>query len=432
MIAKKNVIIFLFSVALFSSWAQAKNHDGIDVFIEMCRNDGDNPTLIRSLYVEAEIEDEFIDVGTSEMIKQKWRMKFLLAVKDTIHNKAKITRQQWDFKKNEWRAWTTRLRLSADASVGEKEINIYNHDDNPEVTIENLPMSIPTFNAWGRVRGFTAFAASIDLLRGRVDYANYDFPKENIALYKAKIVAGINESGNKQFEKTGTKKYDNGATADILESFYQGKVVERYWTDSSRGYICPLIQIFYTETGKLAFEYKSENFTFHKDSGLWYPANYAETAFDETGKIKRKTTYRIDASTLNINHAVSDDEFSLDVKEKAFVVDGRTQRPVVFRAIKKGTLSLSQDDLQLKNKTWLHAGEDMPPNFLESKELPPGMSSEEFEKILIERFKEKILIERFKKREEERVKKEQEEATMQRLKKSEKTVMSDGTKHSGI
>lgn len=360
MITTKNLITILFSVfsfALFSSLIQADDLEGIDTFIEMCKNGGDNPTLIRSIYVEAEMTDEFIsDADTMKKEKQKRKIKFLQATKDSIHNMVKITSQRWNFEKNEWKIWTTRLRLSADTSVGEKEINIYNHDDNPEVTIDNSPMLIPAFNTFGRIKGFTAFATTIDLLRGRVDYANYDFSKENIAFFKAKIFTGIKSSGNKQFEKTGTKKYDVNSIANIIESFYQGRVVERYWTDTSRGYICPLVQLFYTDTGKLAFEYKSENFVLHNDSGLWYPENYSETIFDKVGKIKRKSVYHIDVNTLKINQVVSDDEFSLDVKEGAYVVDERPQNTVIFRSSNKGILSLVRDDLNLKKKEWLYEG----------------------------------------------------------------------------
>jgi hypothetical protein len=419
MITTKNLITILFSVfsfALFSSLIQADDFEGIDTFIEMCKNNGDNPTLIRNIYVEAEMTDDFIsDANTMKMEKQKRRIKFLLAAKDSIHNMVKITSQRWDFEKNEWRVWTTRLRLSADTSVGEKEINIYNHDDNPEVTIDNSPMLIPAFHTFGRIKGFTAFAATLDLLKGRVDYANYDFSKENIAFYKAKNSTGIKASGNKQFEKIGTKKYDVDSIANVIESFYQGKTVERYWTDPSRGYICPLVQLFYTDTGKLAFEYKSENFVLHKDSGLWYPGNYSETIFDKTGKIKRKSVYHIEVNTLKINQVVSDDEFSLDIKERAYIVDERPQNAVIFRSLNKGVLSLVRDDLNLSKKDWLHEGVELP--LISSSKSNAHMEHDKFQEEM-KRKGEKFNEELQKKGviDQERIKKQIDEQQHQRTK----------------
>ena len=70
------------------------------------------------------------------------------------------------------------------------------------------------------------------------------------------------------FRVVGQVQYDKNALASVIESKMEnGTVFERYHIDASRGFICPLVQIYDKKTGKLTEEYTSSEFFFHEKTG---------------------------------------------------------------------------------------------------------------------------------------------------------------------
>lgn len=52
----------------------------------------------------------------------------------------------------------------------------------------------------------------------------------------------------------------------MIEIKYDGCVIDRFWIDSSRGYICPLVQCF-NEDGSIDREGKSNRYFLHEKTG---------------------------------------------------------------------------------------------------------------------------------------------------------------------
>jgi hypothetical protein len=146
-------------------------------------------------------------------------------------------------------------------------------------------------------------------------------------------------------------KYDNDASAVVLETKMDNKLVQRYWIDPSRGYVCPLIQVYDTKTSHLKEEYKSENYFIHEETGLWFPKKHEEFEYETSGQLKISREYEIDAATFKVNQTVSDKEFAVDVAEGYNVTDNRDKKNDEYVAVEKGTLTLGE--LNLDKTSWL-------------------------------------------------------------------------------
>ena len=403
---KQLVILFFVSAAFLGlpdcnrSYA---SQEGIDFFIEACRHYGGNPKLIKSLYVEAEEITETAELTPKQFEEQKADMikehqqryaddpvrlkemldeipdiikafnrgrkiqkRLLLRVDTTIHHLTKSSTRVWEEDTNAWGQWVTIVQHRGDKQKREKYISIRSEHDGSSVDINNVAWSVDPFESFGRVYGVSAFFAVVNLTQGRTDYSTHEFTPENIKNYKEQIRSTENEYNAQSFVIKGSAKYDGDKKATVLESYVQGKLVERYWIDSSRGYICPLWQVFNPETGEVINEQKAEDYFLHEESGLWYPQIYTKTGVDPSGKRPtEKTKYIIDKTTFRINFPVTDKEFSIDVPERASVDDRRNDTRASYVAIKPGTLTLAKGGLDLDKMDWLHAGNEIPPQLLQ-------------------------------------------------------------------
>jgi len=393
-----SICVFAFFFALaFSNFLRASD-DGLSVLIEACRNVGDNPTLIKSMYLEVEEVVESVDFSPErfEKIKaemtrdflrmyaddpetlkqslaaipdiikglnseQRTQQRFLLRVDDTVRHVTKSSTRGWMADAETWDEWQTVLQRRADRAKGEKGISVKSEHKDYSVAVGVTSFNVVAFHRFGRIQGATSIAVSLGLLGQRDDYSKYDFLQENVDRFK-KSVADAEKTTNFFFCRiVGNAIYDDDVKCVVLESSLNGIITERYWIDTSRGYICPLAQLYYPDTGNIAQEYIASEFFQDKESQLWYPSQYSETIYEnEKEKIRSKRNYTIDKITFRVNQIISDKEFAVDVPERAIIDDSRSEEQTTYRAIKPGTLSLAPDGLDLDKMDWLHKGSDMP------------------------------------------------------------------------
>jgi hypothetical protein len=137
---------------------------------------------------------------------------------------------------------------------------------------------------WGRIWGPFALEA-IDFLKGDGDEHLYHFSQEKIKQFKEHL-----STTNRTLESAGQFDDGNGAgKVEVVELKKEGKLIQRYGIDPSRGYICPLIEIYDEKTGRLLSEYRSSDYFIHQKTGLYFPGVFVETVNDpKTGAIVTK------------------------------------------------------------------------------------------------------------------------------------------------
>lgn len=200
------------------------------------------------------------------------------------------------------------------------------------------------------MQGLPCRTATAALLHG-TNPREFQFSRESVGLFKAKI-AEI-ERGQKVgvYRLAGEQKYDGDAFATVVESSKNlagnVQVLQRYWIDPARGYVCPLIE-FYDDAGLLTERWKSSDYFLHKPSGLWFPDVHVHTRFDpKTRLFTEERTYRLNPDTLRINQPISDAEFMVQLPSKASVLDARTSTQVRYKVTEPITLSLAKGGLDL-------------------------------------------------------------------------------------
>lgn len=216
-----------------------------------------------------------------------------------------------------------------------------------EVVVEDIPRQPFECQHFGRHYGFIARRLCTTLLKHSDE--KFVFSEKG----KQAVVDYMKEH-NWQFVLAGTANYDDIQQATVLEIRKGDIVVERYWIDPARGYICPLIQCF-DDQGKLELERKASKYFLHEKSGLWYPEVFEEMNMWSpiTGKITRK--FILNKSTFQLNQPVSDEEFAIDIPEKMSVYDSRNGkgRTMKYIAMQPGVLSLAKGGLDLDQMDWL-------------------------------------------------------------------------------
>lgn len=152
----------------------------------------------------------------------------------------------------------------------------------------------------------------------------------------------------------GETNYDSTCRAIVVESESKKRTTHRYWIDPARGFLCPLVQRYDSETGILIKEYRSENYFLHKQTGLWFPGRFEESTFEKkNGELVEKMEYLLKADTLKLNNPQGDSVFSVDVPEGFNVADARTANTKNYLAVEKGTLSFTQGGLDVDGMDWL-------------------------------------------------------------------------------
>jgi hypothetical protein len=380
--------------SLLAATATAKDADkptGIDLFIEACHSQGLNPAMIRTGYAELEVTTTKLELSEANLQKQvdaaaksyREAMKKMpdekshAQIEQTIKNLPNVIRinnaerrsrvkmlfdgndvelgrrrmEESFFEPVFTRKWTKpgiALRNGLSKS-GEDSIS-WQPSQNMAVVSRDGSYSIE-FQAFGRMQGLPSRLITVTLLSG-TDMLRFEFLSENVAKVKAQYSAMAGEGNIKPFDLTGETKYDGNAVAYVVESRVKTSsgpcVVQRYWIDASRGYVCPLIQLYDNE-GRLGEEWKSSDYFLHEKSGLWFPVHHIHTQYiPETGKLREQTTYLLDRNTLRINEDVSEKEFAVQLPIGATVLDAREANQPNYTVRGPVTLSLVKGGLDLE------------------------------------------------------------------------------------
>ena len=360
--------------------------EGADLFIEAMRYRGGNHTIIHSLsyvteqtycipsFSEAEIEkkaDELEDLLHRALKDNPNANYWIDGTREAVrkhHSKAILSRFTVKYKASSFSKKLLSLRIERQNEELAKwktemdaiEANILSQESASEgaiwfpqarsARINDIQSYMETLINFGRIQGPPVPLMQMMLLQD-MDVEKHDFSEKNISMFK--------EEREKQFQvgqirglvTVGTVTYDGDAKAYIVESSANGRVIERYWIDVSRGYVCPLLQ-YYDENGKLISEYKSRDYFLHEKSGLWFPLVYEEMTTNRDGKQQTKE-YRIDVSSVEVNFQIVDEDFSITIPEGAEVIDERRGKNVQYVATSEGFLSLGKDGLAPEKQNWL-------------------------------------------------------------------------------
>jgi len=376
----------------FPSWSKAEL-GALDVFIESCRNSGENINLIQSGYAEFESsrESHFRSEQAQERLKvaeSKMREAFEAQVRKSLADappgvlrreiegikEMKLFTQQGktDFRHklfftgndiffNLNDAICKRYRVTEQFAQGKWGLNdfvIMEGSPNGTMvlasfmpgtrtaTVEAVVQPGYEFQRFGRMHMSSTYHSLLACMESQ-DRKEFQITDKAVEVFKEKM-----KGKNYSFEIAGTASYDDNQTATVVEIKSEGRVIERFWIDTARGYICPLIQCF-DEDGALEREAKSSGYFLHDKTDLFYPERYEETRLSPmTGTTV--TAYTLNRATFQLNHAVSDKMFTLDIPEGTKVIDKRTEgEEINYRAMDKGELSLAKSGLDLDKMEWL-------------------------------------------------------------------------------
>ena len=392
----------LLSLASFASTLLHAEQTAFDVFIESCRNSGENSNLIHSGYAEFDCTENFrnplhivqgiVEHGeirlraeeklgriSAERLKEcledlkrmsremlgeddkKTRYKLLFVGNDVFHAanaddcKRLSSQEYYDVGLQMWR--TGDINITG-GSPNSRSVFVWFLPENRRVEVEEKSGVGREFQRFGRMQKSGAYYAMLMcMMQG--DRKNFQISEKVIQEFKGKM-----EDKNYFFESAGTNSYDGDQTATVVEIKSGNRVVERFWIDTTRGYICPLIQGF-DENGKTEKECKSSSYFLHEKSGLWYPEHYEETLTAPP----MKNVYTLNRETFQLNHAVSDHMFALDIPEGTKVFDKRNNAEgIEYKAMDKGEISLAKGGLDLDKMKWLMRKGDI----TYSREEPPA------------------------------------------------------------
>jgi len=396
---KHTVVVALFCVYnLLCSVVIAEEFlDGVDLFVEAVRYRCENHTLVRSLsyrtsqtyrmptLTEEEIEKAVTEEEASvrrdfetrglqppfwidevrDTVRKHYEQTSILS-RFTVKYKApslsrkllslQIERQrQGEDGSAKWVTDIEVIEANVVSNKSESEGAVWYPQQRSAHVNETQPYTETLLN-FGRLQG-TPVMFMHALLFQDTDIEKYEFSGKNIAKFKEERDKLSRIGQGKVLQTVGTVSYDNGeGKAYLVESSTDGRVIERYWIDVARGYICPLIQ-YYDEKGKLLSEYKSENYFLHEKSGQWFPQLFREMTINRDGKQEFKE-YRIDKSSLDVNFPIEDEEFVIEIPDGARVIDDRkgkgSQR---YMAVGNGVLSLGKGGLDLEKMNWLAPAE---------------------------------------------------------------------------
>jgi hypothetical protein len=252
--------------------------------------------------------------------------------------------------------WGEPIKVIRADHFGKSDVNVLWESSGGFADLGREPFTLADFHCFGRIQGTAADLVTFSLLapnRG----TDFFFSQKSIENLKKTLEKLDLEPGYSILKIAGDTTYDEDATALILETKVEDKMSQRYWVDRSRGYVCPLIQ--YYDDGRLVEEYKSSNYIQHAQTGLWYPTVHVETKYSpNTGKMIEQREFQVNSSTLQLNQAVNENEFFIDIPEGVNVIDRRTPKSEVrYISTEKGTLSLAKGGLDLDKMSWLYKEE---------------------------------------------------------------------------
>jgi hypothetical protein len=220
---------------------------------------------------------------------------------------------------------TPTLILVEDKASGEFSLSSFGAEKQMRVT--QLPEHAIVITGDGSLReiyhlgGRVQSRKAMRLLLTDNDEGGFIFSDAGIAAFKKDC-----EDSKRAFSLKGKEQYDGSHFAHLLEVYVDGKLRERLWIDSDRGYICIKEQIFLSNqsTEFLVKETLSENFVLNEHSQKWFPLKVtveSKLIFGEQSEYNVEVN--IVPETLVINQPIPDSTFDFTVGEGMRVDDFR-------------------------------------------------------------------------------------------------------------
>jgi len=347
------------------SYSQVLANDGGESVLQAYRNRGDNPSIIHSCFVEFSLVSvQPISDAQFEEEASRRRAGLLRALEG--HSEPERMVDELERTLREGQLTPQHLRGTY----------LYRFTDDQQrqslftVFYQNIPdrQSMPTtvISEAGPQRVTSAYlnteGRALTVLRYPGFVANFyqmgrikGEPINNLLNEAERTGVGVASIlTNAGYQVTGTETYDDNSQMYLVELRRNGRLVERYGIDPSKGYICPIVQVFDEETGHLTEEYISRGFFLHAGSGLWFPTSFLAKRYNAlTGELVSRQEYTINAETIRINQPVSEHEFSIDIPAGFRVDDVRTDTSIRYTAHSEGVVSLAPGGLDLGNMGWL-------------------------------------------------------------------------------
>jgi hypothetical protein len=381
--------------------------DGLDDYLQACANRGDNPAVIHSLSVTYEVDILEQPEGYDEEVAKRLKNQkdtLLQAVKDHgpggphenafMAERLKKSLETFD----EWAPpqihaqFNKRLKIEAlyrwqpDEAHSQYRLTLFRYDKTIEkweepikvirelksggtpkenyvkgmyfdtpirtATVEQGAFNVGTRDVrqFGRLEGAPADMTTA-AFADKSKPGTLDFSPEKMDAYKKNVMNVLGNNRNVRAYLISREEEFEGSTVHVIETTRdeQGTVIpiQRVKIDPSRGYICPLIEI-YNQAGQIALKWESSGYFLHKNSGLWFPEKYSYIEYDESGaKPRRSESYRITPDSVAINQKMTDDDFAVVLPPDCVVLDVRRQPHRRYKTIGEKSISLASltDDL---------------------------------------------------------------------------------------
>jgi hypothetical protein len=326
--------------------------DGIDIYIKACYNHGRNGSLFFSGKAEFDItETENQNDGS---VVTSYNIKVFFKGNDPGIGKRLLIRQRkfdGNFSHN-----TLVIFVSAGESTGDiSTIYSFENAHSETYVVSQTKFSFPEFMKFGRIQGDDAWMTIIGLLSSYEDSDNFNFSDDNINLFKSVLKKVSENWGTAPFQIDREEKYDHGigSATVIVSKDEKGQLVNEYWIDVSRGYVCPVIKLYDRNSAVLQREYLASEYYQEKNSSLWYPRKYTERLFDKTtGNFVSSIEYHVKDLSLNID--IEDNIFSVNISKNSTVLDDRINTKIrKYVTLENNILPLISKEISLDSFDWL-------------------------------------------------------------------------------
>lgn len=372
--------------------------DGIDLYLEACRNRGDNPAVIQSLRADLEASIVTEPPSREQIEKRLEHLRQGMTEDITRFEKAGNTVMAERFKAQlaKIEEWATpqilaqarrRLRVHvlyrrspetgndqylftmrrfvsdkdawSEPVVGLREIrhgaNVKGISFESDVRVAvfdkgAFTVGIRDVRQFGRIQGQPALMTTASFIV-RSDPPVLDLSEEKIARFKEEAASLSRKHPDvHSYQIKGSLPFE-GSRVWIIESERDENgspvLLQRIWIDAARGAICPLVELFY-QNGRTAQRWESSNYIKVEESGLWYPQRHEYTEFDESGAMKLQETYQIDPGSVQINFNPDASQFAFSLPEGCSVIDARTATHKTYKPDRAVMVSLESlaDDIQ--------------------------------------------------------------------------------------
>ena len=378
----KERIIFLVSIilALSSTINTCAQESGVDLFIKACQNSGWNPNLISSVRLEFEAKEwdavyAIPSSYTSEMLEQMLPMydgdpkardeslrlaeeaRKKRAVEGFSYSSSVIFRTMNS--ETFFRMLSTQATLEGERRFVFRGLQhkidedlaasvFWGYDSNTLSVNKKMPFNAPRVQLWGRAQGKYVTLA-LASLTGNLDYVRFVFPPDTVAQFKQVV-----QQNPQAFVLVGEEQYDGNSAAKVVEVKVNDKLLQRYWIDPSRGYVCPRIEVYDDKTWNIIDEYCSSGYFLDVKTGLWFPENYEHKKSNpKDASMVHRRVYKLNRLSFVLNEKIADEAFSLDIPERTYIQDERVSPHRNYESIDTGTVSLKEGGLDLDKMNWL-------------------------------------------------------------------------------